>query len=372
MRERAFKSPANIDVRGPVILGAAGDIGRTALQQLIQLRGVVPAGIVLTEHRLESEESRCKTAEQIARNFAPEGEEVVLDGVELTKDTLRVGDHEIPVVGADSQSELLSESHPVIDATGQNKKREKLEAMLDEGADFVIVSSPIHADEKIPAAVYGVNDYRQQLIDGWREQLLSASSCTTTAVSSFLGPVIARQEIGVAGAFVNVTHAKTKSNHPADIDNNIKLSSSGATKEVPKILGIKGREHPFVFDLKTTRTNVAAGSLADITLLLKPHHGGNEANVARRIRGALKESDSVYDIDDSVVDTKGVVGKLASVVLNLSRMHTEEIPGGGTAVFGIHAFYDNVHGYTGSLTDSYHAMDLMAQVSDSPGLLLDQ
>lgn len=367
MRERGFKPPANFEVRGPVILGAAGDIGRTALQQLIVIRGIVPAGIVLTEHRLESEKSRRQTAEQIAKNFAPEGEEVVLDGVELTKDTLHVGDHEIPVVSAQSQGELLSEGHPVIDATGQNKTREKLEGMLEEGADFVVVSSPIHADEKIPAAVYGVHDYKKQIAAGAIEQVFSGSSCTTGGLAAFLGPSIASSELGVVGALVNVTHAKTKSNHPADIDNNIKLSSSGAVKEVPKILGIKG-EDPFIFDLKTTRTNVADGSLADVTLLLKPHHGGNAVNVARRIRGALRESDSVFEIDDSVVDTKGVVGRLASVVLNLSRMHTQEIPGGGTAVFGIHAFYDNVHGYTRGLNDNYGLMDLTRQALDSSEL----
>lgn len=342
--------------RAPVILGANGDIGRTVVQQLAAA-GLAPAGIVLTPRRLADEASRNEAAGLIASNYAPEGEATVLDGVELTADpVLRVGDSEIPVFTSDNEHEIFQEGHPVIDATGEHETREELERILNAGAEFVIITSPFKKDDTVTTVVYGVNSDEEKFIRAREEGVLSTSSCTTTAVTSLLGPLLLGEErIPLSGAMVSVMHARTKSNVPEDIANNIKLSSSGAIKEIPKVLDITPEQ--MVFDLECIRANAACGSLATVRLLFgHEFHTYNLSNLLSGMKRALKAGESSYDIDGAIEDTKGVIGRKESAVINLGGLVLRKMPGGGSAATGIQVFYDNVAGYTRSVMDSYKRM----------------
>jgi len=261
----------------------------------------------------------------------------------------------------------LEEGYPVIDATGQRKKRARLEPLLGAGARYIVVTSPIHEDEGIQTVVYGVNSDDEKFAAASTDGLISTSSCTTTALSSLLGPVLlGDRRVAMSGALANVTHARTKSNDPEDIANNIKLSSSGAKMEVPKVLAITERD--MVFDLKCTRTNVACGSLASVTLLFGPEFPTyNLHNFRVRVVGALHASESVYEIDRDIKDTKAVVGRTASAVINLEGMNLQKLPGGGSVITDLNVFYDNVTGYTRSVIDSYKAMQTRAADSQASG-----
>lgn len=354
------------ELQQPIILGAAGDIGRTALQQSID-QGLVPAGVVLTPHRLEDAAARRETARQIASNFVPGGEERVLSRVELIvkpSPVLRVGDLEIPVFTPASQHEILQEGHPTIDATGQHKTREKLAPFIEAGSDFVVVTSPIHEDEGIQATVYGVNSGGDVFEKAYQDRLLSTSSCTTTAVSTFLAPIL---EAGITPACVtvDVSHARTKSNSKKDITDNIKLSSSGAIKEVPKVLGESADD--LVFDLQCTRADANCGSVASVTMIFGTKNPKrNPHNLRREIKTALNASDSVFVLDGEIKDTKGVVGSKESAIINVEDLIIRESHESNVImVTGLYVFYDNVSGYTRSVMDSYKGMSEASQGSAS-------
>lgn len=336
-------------------MGATGDIGRTVFQQLLAA-GTVPAGIVINAYRLESAALRNKTAAEISRNFGPEGERVVLDNIKLTKKALKVGSAEIPVFTPDSQHEIFQEGHPVIDATGKHKTRALIEPMLEAGAKFVLVTSPVSAEEGIQTIVYGVNDDDTEFTKALQDGMLSTSSCTTTAVTSFLMPILSKKdETDLSGILVDVKHARTKSNSPMEIANNIEVTSSGGIKEIPKILNIKPDQ--LVFNLQCIRANVACGSLASITLLFGPKlRTDNLGSLKAGIVNALKDSGSIYRIDSDIKDVKNVVGKKESAVINLDRMTFHKMPGGESVATNIDVYYDNVTGYTRSALDSYKAM----------------
>lgn len=356
-------------IPGPIIYGMAGDIGRSTVQQCLE-QNITPAGGVLTERRLETAAERQRTAHEIAHNFAPEGEREVLQDVELKKDILRIGDTEIPVFTPASLHEVLAEGHPVIDATGANTKREPLEGFLEAGASFVVVTSPINQKEGITAVVYGVNSTDERMTTAAEERLLSTSSCTTTAVSSTLGPLLANESLGVKEATVHVSHARTKSNKPEVITNNILTSGSGAAKEIPKVLGT-GEAMPF--NLACVRANAACGSLfnmevrldstsIDVTAERKKGTVDEETPEERiqrltkeQILTALEESDSVYLLNDKIKDTKSVIGKQESVVINPDLIDVKVRPD-GTIVVNIIGFYDNVSGYTGSMLRGYKGL----------------
>lgn len=349
-----------LDIDPPVIIGPAGDIGRTVTQQLAE-EGVAPAGVVLNEHRLETAEGRTKTAEEIASNFVPGGQKVKLEGVELpNRTTLRIGDFEIPIFTPAGQDEIISEGYPVIDATGKFKTRPKLEGLLELGAPFVLVTCPIHEREDIPAVVYGVNSDDEVFDEALEGGLVSTSSCTTTAVSSFLGPVL-KSGFGepdkprVLGVSVDVSHARTKSNDPAHIGQNILLSPSGAVAEIPKVLGLDSRN--VAFNLECTRADANVGSLAHVTFVLFGETPTiNSPNFVRVLRKALAEGSSSYAIDKEMADVKGVIGRRESAVVNLEHLKVHRMPDGGGMANGIFVFYDNVAGYTRSALDSYKGM----------------
>lgn len=356
-----------LSIPEPIIFGAAGDIGRTTLQQCLE-QGIVPAGVVLTDHRLKDEKSMQDTADEMASNFTPNGEERVLEDIELGPNELRIDGYEIPVFTPASQHEILAEGHPVIDATGKNTKRDRLEELLEAGASFVVVTSPIKQEQNITAVVYGVNSTDERMGAAAEDRLLSTSSCTTTAVSSTLGPLL---PLGVTEATVHVSHARTKSNDPTMIENNIITSGSGAAQEIPKILGI-GKDT--AFDLACIRANAACGSMFNMALRLKNPTSADvgaeikagtidgEApgeRIGRRIKEqiltALDQSESVYLLDDTMKDTKRVIGVRESVAINPDLMSVALRPD-GTVVANITGFYDNVSGYTASMLRGYVAL----------------
>lgn len=346
-------SHENFNLESPIIIGAAGDIGRTLVQQLLD-RQVEPAGIVLTEGRLESPASRRETADQLARNYDVDGQQaIVLENVDLSRNTLNVDGAQIPVFTPQSQHEAFQQGRSVIDATGQHRKRSLLEPFLEEGAKFVTVTSPIKLEEEIPTVIHGVSSDEATLSSVAAERLMSTSSCTTTAVSSLLNPLLnGAQKIEFDGALVNVAHARTNSNG-RDIRNNIMLAASGAKREIPRVLGFKPED--IAFNLECARADAACGSLASVTLLFGPDHEVYDEDAIRaNIVRALDSSESSFEIDNEVVDTKGAVGRLSSAVVNLGKMRLQRVPGhGGSVATDINIFYDNVAGYTRSVIDGY-------------------
>lgn len=346
----------------PVIFGAAGDIGRTVFQQLILDRGIVPAGIVLRENRLADKASRYQTAGQIAQNYHADGTHNVFEEVRLTEQEITVNGIVIPVFSPATQDEILQAGHPVIETTGRHKHAAAFEPLLSAGADFVVVTGPMKDDtEKIVAGVNGSQErYKKAKAAG----IVSTSSCTTTGVSSFLGPALTSpikngSSLQPSGAFINVLHARTKSNTETEIRDNIKLSPSGATTEIPKVLGIDHTQ--LALELDCARANANCGSLASMALLFGPDaHENNAENLKMRIRAALIAGTSSYEFDDAIDTTRSVIGRKASIVLNLSQMRIRNLPNnGGTLASGIQGYYDNVRGYTRSVLDSYLAMSML-------------
>lgn len=348
------KREANIlrTPESPFIRGGAGHIGRAAIAECID-RGVTPSGIVLTERRLVNEETRRQTAEEIATNFTPDGEQVVLEGVELS-DVLHIGDIEIPVFTDKSEHELLAEGHPVIEATGQDEYKERmaLEGLLEAGASSVTVTSPIHERHNVQGVVYGVNSTEANLQKAAHDRLVSTSSCTTTAVTSLLGPLLKNENFSIKEALVNVSHARTKSNKSWEIEDNIALSSSGAVKEIPKILDAPNGE--LAFDLSCIRANASCGSMFELRVRMNPEGDFDETSLQEEIMRTLTESDSVLAIDDELRETKSVIGRKESVIVNSSQIKITRKPDGAIEVRFI-GFYDNVNGYTRSMADTHEA-----------------
>ena len=70
----------------------------------------------------------------------------------------------------------------VIEASGKNKTEDALQAYLDQGVDYVVVTAPVKS-KSVPNIVVGVND---EDFDPREHALVSAASCTTNC----LGPVV--------------------------------------------------------------------------------------------------------------------------------------------------------------------------------------
>lgn len=228
----------------------------------------------------------------------------------------------------------------LVDNTGRWRDREGLSQHLRPGISKVLLTAPGKGD--LPNIVFGVNNGD---IDP-AEQILSAASCTTNAITPVLKVI--NDEFGVKRGHVETVHSYT--NDQNLIDNfhkgnrrgraaglNMVLTETGAAKAVSKALP--------EFEGKLTgnaiRVPTPDVSMAVLNLQLERETTREEVNDFLRqvsLTGALRtqidyvESPEIVSTDFVGANRAGIVDGLATIVT------------GDSAV--LYVWYDNEYGYS--------------------------
>jgi glyceraldehyde 3-phosphate dehydrogenase len=152
----------------------------------------------------------------------------------------------------------------VVDCTGKfldpsilaNDPRGSISGHLSAGAQKVIVSAPFKSknpswtdSEDCPTLIYGIN---HTSFNPMRHNIISAASCTTTALAHMIKPLLDDQETSqILTASMSTVHAATNTQSVLDsvpaagtsdlrknrsVLNNIILSSTGAAKTLEKVI----------------------------------------------------------------------------------------------------------------------------------------
>jgi glyceraldehyde 3-phosphate dehydrogenase len=242
----------------------------------------------------------------------------------------------------------------VIDNTGVWRDREGLSLHLKaKGVDKVILTAPGKGD--VPNIVVGVND--DALSE--TEDIVSAASCTTNAISPLLKVV--HQEFGVHSGHIETCHAFT--NDQNLIDNyhmkkrrgrsaalNMVITETGAAKAVSKALPeLKGKLTGSAIRVPTPNV-----SLAILTLRLDKQVSREDLNEAirqRSLRGPMQ-----YQLDytsEPDIVSSDIIGSRAAVVLDAGAtiVHDDHVV--------LYGWYDNEYGYACQVT---RLMERMAGV----------
>jgi glyceraldehyde 3-phosphate dehydrogenase len=331
-----------------VILYGFGRIGRLAARELIKqagkgqqlrLRAIVTRG--------SSDADIIKRA-SLLRNDSVHGAfkgSVIED---LEHKTLNISGQIVQMIDAANPEDIDYTQYGisnalVIDNTGVFTNREALSRHLKaKGVSKVLLTAP---GKEIPNIVYGIN---QVDLDVENENIFSAASCTTNAISPILK--IVNDKFGVVKGHIETVHAYTNDQNLLDNMHkkprrgrsaaiNMVITSTGAGSAVTKVI-------PDMKDKLTAnavRVPTPNGSLAILSLELNATTSIEEINAL--IREASLNGDLVnqiyYSYDPELVSSD-IIGNTCCSVFD---SHATIVSNDGKNVV-LYAWYDNEFGYT--------------------------
>jgi glyceraldehyde 3-phosphate dehydrogenase len=231
----------------------------------------------------------------------------------------------------------------VIDNTGVFKDREALGRHLQsKGTSKVLLTAP---GAGVPNIVYGIN---HQELDIENENIFSAASCTTNAISPVLKVI--EDNFGVESGHIETIHAYTNDQNLLDNFHkkprrgrsaaiNMVITSTGAGKAVTKVIpSLTGK-----LTSNAVRVPTPNGSLAIIKLTLNKNSTVEEINETVRnaaIKGELINQIK-YEINQELVSNDIIGNTCASVFGSNATLASADVKN-----CVIYSWYDNEFGYT--------------------------
>jgi glyceraldehyde 3-phosphate dehydrogenase len=214
--------------------------------------------------------------------------------------------------------------------------------LKSNGISKVILTAP---GKEVPNIVYGINNKQ---LDIEKENIYSAASCTTNAISTVLHVI--ENEFGIEKGHIETVHAYTNDQNLLDNFHkkerrgraaalNMVITETGAGKAVTKVI-------PSLKDKLTAnavRVPVPNGSLAIMNLTLQKNTSSEEVNNV--VKKAALKGDLVnqikYSIEPELVSSD-IVGDECCSVFDSKATLTH--PDGKNVV--LYVWYDNEYGYT--------------------------
>jgi glyceraldehyde 3-phosphate dehydrogenase len=231
----------------------------------------------------------------------------------------------------------------IIDNTGVFTNREQLSRHLQaKGVSKVLLTAP---GKEVPNIVYGIN---QGMLDIENENIFSAASCTTNAISPILKVV--NDTFGVVKGHIETVHAYTNDQNLLDnMHKKVRRGRSAAINMVITSTGAGSAVTKVIPDLKDKLTANAVrvptpnGSLAILSLELGKETSVEEVNAA--IKDAALNGELVnqihYSFDPELVSSD-IIGNTCCSVFDSNATITS-VDGKNVVLY---AWYDNEFGYT--------------------------
>ena len=231
----------------------------------------------------------------------------------------------------------------IIDNTGVFTNREQLSRHLQaKGVSKVLLTAP---GKEVPNIVYGIN---QGTLDIENENIFSAASCTTNAISPILKVV--NDQFGVVKGHIETVHAYTNDQNLLDnMHKKVRRGRSAAINMVITSTGAGSAVTKVIPDLKDKLTANAVrvptpnGSLAILSLELGKETSIEGVNAA--IKDAALNGELVnqihYSFDPELVSSD-IIGNTCCSVFDSNATITS-IDGKNVVLY---AWYDNEFGYT--------------------------
>ncbi len=339
--------PAQTEPRDVVLYGF-GRIGRLAARELIQQFGKG------NQLRLKAIVTRSVNDEDIVKRanllrmdsvHGPFPGTVVPD---VERKALIINGQIVKMIEAPSPDKVNYEDHGIsnailIDNTGAFRDRNALSLHLkSKGIKKVILTAP---GKEVPNIVYGVN---HQSLDIEKEDIYSAASCTTNAISTVLHVI--EEKFGVDKGHIETVHAYTNDQNLLDNFHskerrgrsaaiNMVITETGAGKAITKVIPSLSNK----LTANAVRIPVPSGSLAIMSLSLKRETSIEEVNAV--IKDAALNGELVnqikYSIEPELVSSDIVGDSCCSVYDSLATLIH---PDNKSIV--LYVWYDNEYGYT--------------------------
>jgi len=231
----------------------------------------------------------------------------------------------------------------LIDNTGVFSNREQLSRHIEaKGISKVLLTAP---GKEVPNVVYGINE---NTLDLENENIFSAASCTTNAISPIL--YVVENELGVVKGHIETVHAYTNDQNLLDNMHkkprrgrsaaiNMVITSTGAGNAVTKVIpSLKEK-----LTANAVRVPTPNGSLAILSLEVKKETSVDEINELIRkaaLQGSLVNQIK-YENDPELVSTD-IIGNICCSVYDSNAT----IVSNDKKNIVLYVWYDNEFGYT--------------------------
>jgi glyceraldehyde 3-phosphate dehydrogenase len=340
-------STSTVEPRDVVLYGF-GRIGRLAARELIKQAGKgqqLRLRAIVTRGATDADITKRAS---LLRNDSVHGafKGSVIENLE--NKTLNINGQIVQMIDASNPEDIDYTAYGIknaliIDNTGVFTTREALERHLKaKGVSKVLLTAP---GKEIPNIVYGIDVDK---IDVDNENIYSAASCTTNAISPVLKVV--HDKYGIVKGHIETVHAYTndqnlldnmhkKSRRGRSAAINMVITETGAGKAVTKVI-------PELKDKLTAnavRVPTPNGSLAILSLQLKKKTDVAEINAV--IKDAALNGNLVnqiyYSFDPELVSSD-IIGNTCCSVYD---SHATIVSVDGENVV-LYAWYDNEFGYT--------------------------
>jgi len=228
----------------------------------------------------------------------------------------------------------------VIEASGQMKKKEVLQAYLDQGVKRVVVTAPVK-QEGVLDLVMGVNDH---LFDPAQHRIVTAASCTTNC----LAPVVKviHEQLGIKHGSMTTIHDITNTQTILDAPHkDLRRARACGMSLIPTTTGSATAITHIFPELKgklnghAIRVPLANASITDCVFEVARDTSVEEVNAMLKAaaEGELKgilgyEERPLVSIDYKTDPRSGIIDALSTMVVN------------GTQV-KLYVWYDNEWGY---------------------------
>lgn len=264
------------------------------------------------------------------------GHEVNVEGAEIV-----IGDQRIACTQeADIGAVDWSGCDVVIEATGVNRQKAKLQQYLDQGVKRVVVSAPVK-EEGVANIVVGVND---DIFEPELHRIVTAASCTTNCIAPVVKVI--HEKLGIEQSSFTTIHDLTNTQTILDAPHkDLRRARACGMSLIPTTTGSATAIVEIFPDLKgkinghAVRVPLANASLTDIIFDVSRDTTAEEVNALLKeaSQGELKgilgfEEKPLVSIDYRGDQRSTIVDAQSTMVV-------------GTRMVKIYAWYDNEMGY---------------------------
>jgi len=332
-----------------VVLYGFGRIGRLLARELmikagsgkqLRLRAIVTRG--------ELDETALEKRASLLRDDSVHDDFPGTVGIDLEKKALIINGITIHMISSDKPDTIDYtkygiEDALIIDNTGVWRNRAGMGLHLkSKGASKVLLTAP--AQEDIPNIVYGVNQHE---FDPDKENLFSAASCTTNAITPVLKAI--EDSFGILHGHLETIHAYTNDQNLVDNYHkkyrrgraagvNMVITSTGAGSAVAKAIpSLKGK-----LTSNAIRVPVPNGSLAILNLQINKSANVEEVNEVIKkyaLEGNLVEQIK-YSMNNELVSSD-IIGVAQPAIYDSKA--TLASPENNKIL--LYVWYDNEYGY---------------------------
>ena len=228
----------------------------------------------------------------------------------------------------------------VIEASGKMKKKEVLQAYLDQGVKKVVVTAPVK-EEGVLNVVMGVND---DLYDPKQHQIVTAASCTTNCLAPVVKVLL--DKVGIKHGSMTTIHDITNTQTIIDAPHkDLRRARSCGTSLIPTTTGSATAITHIFPELKgklnghAVRVPLTNASITDCVFELEREVTEQEVNAwfkeaaEGELAGILGyEERPLVSIDYKTDPRSSIIDALSTMVINGTQLK-------------LYAWYDNEWGY---------------------------